>query len=150
MKKFFAFAASQRVASLSLGVAIGLALCLAGAPARAENCPRGQFFWKTKKSCIDKAEAAKLGIYHGPVPAAKASDKAETEKPEEPAPEASPASDAAVAPPRRRRGAAACRRAGGRRAAPAIALWRTGDRGFRQGEMIVGRKIRIQKVQMIA
>lgn len=99
MKQFFAFAASQRVASLSLGVAIGLALCLAGAPARAENCPRGQFFWKTKKSCIDKAEAAKLGIYHGSVPAAKASDKAETEKPEEPAPEASPASDAAVAPP---------------------------------------------------
>ena len=72
---------------------------LADAPARAENCPRGQFFWKTKKSCIDKAEAAKLGIYHGPVPAAKASDKAETEKPEEPAAEASPASDAAVAPP---------------------------------------------------
>lgn len=104
MKKLFAIAASQRVASLTLGAAIGLALCLAGAPVRAENCPRGQFFWKTKKSCIDKAEAAKLGIYHGPVPAAKASDKVETEKPqtekpEEPAPETNPASDAAVALP---------------------------------------------------
>ena len=98
MKKFFAFAASQRVASLSLGAAIGLALCLAGAPVRAENCPRGQFFWKTKKSCIDKAEAAKLGIYHGPVPAQTPSDKAETEKPGEQPPDA-PASDAAVAPP---------------------------------------------------
>lgn len=32
------------------------------------QCPRGQIFWKSKNSCIDKAEAAKLGFYHGPLP----------------------------------------------------------------------------------
>jgi hypothetical protein len=50
-----------------MAAASGLVFALA-APGFAMQCPRGQFFWKSKNHCIDKAEAAKLGIYHGPIP----------------------------------------------------------------------------------
>jgi hypothetical protein len=81
MKKVFAFQLSLRAAGLTLAGA-SLAIGLAASPAGAEQCPRGQIFWKSKKSCVDKAEAAKLGFYHGPVPAQnKPTDKAEPETP---------------------------------------------------------------------
>ncbi|MDI9849335.1 hypothetical protein QM467_14855 [Rhodoblastus sp. 17X3] len=95
MKQLFAFHVSLRGAGLTLAVAACLALGLASSPAGAEQCARGQIFWKSKKTCVDKAEAAKLGFYHGPVPAQnKTGDKAEPETPaaEEPA-------AAAVTPP---------------------------------------------------
>lgn len=94
MKKVFAFHLSLRAAGLTLAGAC-FALCLAAAPAGAEQCPRGQIFWKSKKSCVDKAEAAKLGFYHGPIPAPnKPTDKAEPETPAEETP-----ADAAATPP---------------------------------------------------
>jgi hypothetical protein len=94
MKKVFAFQLSLRAAGLTL-VAACFAIGLAASPARAEQCPRGQIFWKSKKSCVDKAEAAKLGFYHGPIPAQnKPADKADPETPAEENP-----ADAAVTPP---------------------------------------------------
>lgn len=68
-------------------------------PAAAMQCPRGQFLWKSKNKCLDKAEAAKLGIYHGPIPQqdrpAAGTDDAAKGKP---APE-QPAAETAPAPP---------------------------------------------------
>jgi hypothetical protein len=95
MKKVFAFHLSQRAASLTLAAAACLAFGLAYSPAGAEQCARGQIFWKSKKTCVDKAEAAKLGFYHGPIPSQnKPGDKAEPETPAEEEPAA-----AAVTPP---------------------------------------------------
>lgn len=72
------------------------------------QCPRGQFLWKSKQKCINKAEAAKLGIYHGPIPD-QAKDKVEPKAqpddaakdkpaPEQPAAEAAPPPAAPIAP----------------------------------------------------
>ncbi|WP_298355304.1 hypothetical protein [Rhodoblastus sp.] len=79
----------------SLLAASGLVAALA-TPGAATQCPRGQFLWKSKNKCVDKAEAAKLGIYHGPIPQqekpAAAPDDAAKGKPasEQPAAEAIP------------------------------------------------------------
>lgn len=95
MKKVFAFHLSLRATGLTLAAAACLALGLASSPAGAEQCARGQIFWKSKKTCVDKAEAAKLGFYHGPIPAQnKAGDKVEPETPAEEDPAA-----AAATPP---------------------------------------------------
>lgn len=83
------------------------------AAAAATACSRGQFRWKSKNKCIDKAEAARLGIYHGPIPpqdkptagadGAAKGQPAPGQPPAEtaPAPEAPSASQqpAALAPP---------------------------------------------------
>ncbi|WP_374546193.1 hypothetical protein [Rhodoblastus sp.] len=127
MKKPFAFVSLPRAAGVlpdaAVGIpvsahghgwrwgllaAVGLACALAASPVLAEQCPRGQIFWKTKKTCVDKAEAAKLGFYHGPIPA-KPADKPAGDKPagDQPAAEPAaaapadqpPAADAVVAPP---------------------------------------------------
>ena len=125
MKKPFAFVSSPRAAGASpdaaagipassrgwrwgLLAAVGLACALAAGPVLAEQCPRGQIFWKTKKTCVDKAEAAKLGFYHGPIPAKPANKPAgDTPAGDQPAAEPAaaapadqpPAADAVVAPP---------------------------------------------------
>jgi hypothetical protein len=101
MKSFLVRSMPSRAALCAAGaVAFGVLSIPPGvlaqpAPAAAEQCPRGQFFWKSKKSCIDKAEAAKLGIYHGRVPVVDPTkDKAEPAAPEEP----SAPADAAAQP----------------------------------------------------
>jgi hypothetical protein len=77
-----------------LGAGLCLALMLGAAPARATDCPRSQIFWKSKKTCIDKAEAAKLGFYHGPIPKVETPNDAVAPAAETPAPVPSP--DAAL------------------------------------------------------
>ena len=67
MRQAFHPSSAHRRRLLALASAAGLVFALA-APAAATQCPRGQFLWKSKGKCIDKAEAAKLGIYHGPIP----------------------------------------------------------------------------------
>jgi hypothetical protein len=73
MQSLFDQVSRKGVAICLTGAAAALSFVLAMGPASAapgEQCPRGQIFWKSKKSCIDKADAAKLGFYHGPLPAA--------------------------------------------------------------------------------
>jgi hypothetical protein len=87
------------VAGCLIGAAAALAFALSAESAFAApegQCPRGQIFWKSKKSCIDKAEAAKLGFYHGPIPAA-ASPAPATAPSDEPS--AQKAADAPAEPP---------------------------------------------------
>jgi hypothetical protein len=69
-------------------------------PADADQCPRGQIYWKSKKSCVDKAEAAKLGFYHGLIP--KKDEPAREENAEPP-----PAATEVAAPPEQAPGASA-------------------------------------------
>ncbi|MCI4678230.1 hypothetical protein K9U39_15480 [Rhodoblastus acidophilus] len=67
MSKLFPFPPARRARPWTRIAVLGLAV-LSSAPALASDCPRGQIFWKSKKTCVDKAEAAKLGFYHGHVP----------------------------------------------------------------------------------
>jgi hypothetical protein len=92
MRQAFHHSPAQRRRLLALVAATGLVFALA-TPAAATQCPRGQFLLKSKDKCIDKAEAAKLGLYHGPIPKQDqpkaAPDDAAKEKtaPEQPAAE---------------------------------------------------------------
>ncbi len=79
------------------GAVLCLALLLGVAPAFASDCPRGQIFWKSKKTCVDKAEAAKLGFYHGPVP--KVDKPSDNVAPAAEAPAAPSPPDAELPPP---------------------------------------------------
>jgi hypothetical protein len=92
-----------RRGGVPLAAAVCLALGLASSPAGAEQCARGQIYWKSKKSCVDKAEAAKLGFFHGRVPAeqktqGKAVDKPASDNPQ-PDAAAQDAPEPAIAPP---------------------------------------------------
>lgn len=94
MKESSAFSPGHRRWAAALGAGCCLAFVLGVTPAAAAQCARGQFFWKSKKTCVDKAEAAKLGLYHGPVPTAPAQPA-----PAEPAPESAAAEPPAAPPP---------------------------------------------------
>ena len=82
---------------------LGLAV-LSSAPALASECARGQIFWKSKKTCVDKAEAAKLGFFHGHVPKRneakdKPADAAQDKSAQEKAATDKPAPAAEIPPP---------------------------------------------------
>jgi hypothetical protein len=95
MRQAFYHSAAHRRRLWTLAAASGLVLALA-APGSAMQCPRSQIFWKSKNKCIEKAEAAKLGFYHGPIPKQDQTKPA----PAQPAAEtaAPPAPDAPAAP----------------------------------------------------
>jgi hypothetical protein len=97
--------------ALMVRLAIVAPVCLAAAPLAAGPCARGQIYQVSKKTCIDKADAAKLGIYHGRVDSPKpAPDAAADDAPQDtaadsapaapdPAPAAQQNAEAPVAPP---------------------------------------------------
>lgn len=66
MRQAFYPSATHRRRLWTLAAASGLVFAFA-APGSAMQCPRGQFFWKSKNKCVDQAEAAKLGLYHRPI-----------------------------------------------------------------------------------
>jgi hypothetical protein len=87
MKSTSAFSIWFRGAGLPLGAASCVAILLAASPAAAGQCARGQIYWKSKHKCIEKAEAAKLGFYHGPIPnKSKSAPPEPVESASEPAP----------------------------------------------------------------
>ncbi|HUO54065.1 MAG TPA: hypothetical protein VMU18_04965 [Rhodoblastus sp.] len=109
MKKAFAISALSRRPNRAAATIFCLAGLVAGAPVLAKQCPRSQILWKSKNSCIDKAEAAKLGFYHGAIPKTAipynktdpeppAAALAPLESPKAPVAD-TPSSDAQAAPP---------------------------------------------------
>ena len=103
MRKSFACSLSPHFFGLSMGAVAWLSFLCMSTPADAEQCGRGQIYWKSKKTCVDKVEAAKLGFYHGPLPNKEKQAPDETsETPPTPAEAVSPPSPApeTSAPPK--------------------------------------------------
>jgi hypothetical protein len=77
------------------------ALAAATGAAQAANCPRGQIYRVSKHACIDRDEAAKLGLVRGtakdakPRPAPQAETAPQEEPPAEPGADAAPQAEPA-------------------------------------------------------
>lgn len=52
---------SPRIIPLLVVIGLGFS----AAPSAAAQCPKGQFYRVSKKTCVAKEDAARLGIYHG-------------------------------------------------------------------------------------